>query len=83
MIKILLGILVVALCLTGVIIWMVLAWIMCVFLSVYVYKPYALYWFILSFVGLAYLFKSIIGINIFKGLVKLWDNIGKYLDLDD
>jgi hypothetical protein len=81
--KILLTILVGALCLVVVMIWIGLAWIICLFLSVYVYEPAALYWFILSLVGLSYLFKLIVGINIFKGIVKLWNNIGKYLDLND
>jgi len=80
--KIFLGILVVALSLTVVITWIVLAWIMCVFLSIYIYEPYALYWFILSLISVYYIFKSITRINIFKGIVKLWGNIGKYLDLD-
>jgi len=78
----LLGILLTALSLTFIIIWVGLAWIICVFLSIYIYEPYALYWFILSLVGLSYIFKLIVGINIFKGIVKLWNNIGKYLDLD-
>jgi len=81
--KILLGILVVALSLTVVIIWIGLAWIMCVFLSICVYEPYAFYWFILSLIAVYYLFKLMIGINIFKGIVELWNNIGKYLDLND
>lgn len=80
--KILLGILVAALSLTVIIIWIGLAWIICVFLSVYVYEPAAFYWFILSLIGVSYLFKLIIGMNILKGIVKLWDNIGKYLDLN-
>ena len=81
--KILLGILLGALSLTVAITWIVLAWIMCVFLSVYVYEPYALYWFILGLISVYYIFKSITRINIFKGIVKLWNNIGKYLDLND
>jgi len=80
--RILLTILIGALCLSVVIIWVVLAWIICLFLSVYVYEPAALYWFILSLVGLSYIFKLIAGINIFKGIVKIWNNIGKYLGLD-
>jgi hypothetical protein len=81
--KILYSILVAALSLTVIIIWISLAWIICLFLSVYVYEPAALYWLILSLVGLSYIFKLIVGINIFKGIVKLWNNIGKYLDLND
>jgi len=81
--KILFSILVAALSLTVIIIWIGLAWIICLFLSVYVYEPAALYWFILSLVGLSYIFKLIVGINIFKGIMKLWNNIGKYLDLND
>lgn len=54
---------------------------MCVFLSVYAYEPYALYWFILGLISVYYIFKSITRVNIFKGVVKLWDSIGKYLDL--
>ena len=80
--KILLSVLVVALSLAIIIMWVLLAWTMCVFLSVYVYKPYALYWFILSFISIYYLFKLLTGINIFKGLIILWDNIGKYLDIN-
>jgi len=80
--KILLTILLGALCLVVVMIWIGLAWIMCVFLSVCVYEPYALYWFILSLIAVYYLFNLMIGINIFKGIVELWNNIGKYLDLD-
>ena len=81
--KILLGILAGALSLAVIIIWIGLAWVICVFLSVYVYEPAALYWFILSLIGVSYLFKLIIGMNIFKGIKKLWNNIGKYLDLDN
>ena len=81
--KILLGILVGALSLAVIIMWIGLAWIMCLFLSVCVYEPYALYWFILSIIAVYYLFKLMIGINIFKGIVELWNNIGKYLDLDN
>ena len=80
--KILLTILIGALCLAGVMIWMVLAWIICCFLSVYVYEPYAIFWLILGFISLGYLWRSIIRINAFKGLVKVWSNIGKYLDLE-
>lgn len=79
--KILLTVLVGALCFISVIIWIILAWIMCVFLSVYAYEPYALYWFILGLISVYYIFKSITRVNIFKGVVKLWDSIGKYLDL--
>jgi len=81
--KILLGILLTALSLSVVIIWICLAWIICVFLSVYVYEPAALYWFIIGLIGVSYLFKLIIGMNIFKGITRLWDNIGKYLGLND
>ena len=81
--KILLGILVTALSLTVIIIWIGLAWIVCVFLSVYIYEEAALYWFIFSMIGVFYLFKLIIGMNIFKGIIKIWDNIGKYLNLND
>jgi len=81
--KILLGILIGALSLAVIIIWIGLAWIICVFLSVHVYEPAALYWFILSMVGIYYLFKKIIGMDIFKGIVKIRNNIGKYLDLDN
>ena len=80
--KILLTILMGALCLAGVMIWIGLAWIICCFLSVYVYEPFAIFWFILSFVSLGYLWRSIIRINALKELVKGWSNIGKYLDLD-
>ena len=80
--KILLTILMGALCLAGVIIWIGLAWIICCFLSVYVYEPFTIFWFILSFVSLGYLCKSIIRINTLNGLVKGWSNIRKYLDLD-
>jgi hypothetical protein len=80
--KILLTILMGALCLTGVMIWIGFAWIICCFLSVYVYEPFAIFWFILSFVSLGYLWKSIIRINTLNGLVKGWSNIRKYLDLD-
>ena len=80
--KVLLTILIGALCLAGVMIWMGLAWIICCFLSVYVYGPCAIFWLILSFVGLGYLWISIIRMNALKGLVKGWNNIGKYLDLD-
>jgi len=79
--KILLSLLVGALCFVSVIIWIILAWIICVFLSFYVYEPYALYWFILGLISVYYVFKSITRVNIFKGIVKLWDNIEKYLDL--
>ena len=80
--KILLTILMGALCLAGVMIWIGLAWIICCFLSVYVYEPFAIFWFILGFVSLGYLWKSIIRINTLNGLVKGWSNIRKYLDLD-
>lgn len=81
--KIFFGILVVAISLTVVVMWIVLAWIICMFLSVYVYESYALYWFIFGLISVYYIFKSITRINIFKGIVKLWNNIGKYLDLND
>jgi len=81
--KIFLGILVVAISLAVVVMWIVLAWIICMFLSVCIYEPYALYWFILGLISVYYIFKSITRMNIFKGIVKLWDNIGKYLDLND
>ena len=80
--KILLTILMGALCLAGVMIWIGLAWIICCFLSIYVYEPFAIFWFILSFVSLGYLWKSIIRINTLNGLVKGWGNIRKYLNLD-
>lgn len=80
--KILLTILMGALCLAGVMIWIGLAWIICCFLSIYVYEPFAIFWFILSFVSLGYLWKSIVRINTLNGLVKGWSNIRKYLNLD-
>ena len=80
--KILLTILVGALCLAGVMIWMALAWIICCFLSIYIYEPYAIFWLILGLVGLGYLWRSIIRMNALKGIVKGWSDIGKYLDLE-
>jgi hypothetical protein len=80
--KILLIILIVALGLTGIMTWIVLAWIISILLSFYIYKLDVIYWFILSFVMLGFLGKSIIKINSLKGLVKFWNNIRKYFDLD-
>ena len=83
--KILLAILVVALSLTSLMIWVGLAFSICCILSaVDSVDSYGLViaYFVLSFVSLGYLWKSIIRMNTLKGLVKIWNNIGKYLDLD-
>jgi len=83
--KILLAILVVAISLIILMIWISLAFSICCILSVV--DSVDSFWlviayFVLSFIGLGYIGKSIIRINTLKGLVKIWNNIGKYLDLD-
>jgi len=83
--KILLAILVVAISLFILMIWIGLAFGICCILSVVDSVDsfgLVIAYFVLSFVSFGYLGKSIIRINALKGLVKIWDNIWKYLDLD-
>ena len=83
--KILLAILVVAISLIIFMIWISLAFGICCILSVVDQMDsfgLVIIYFVLSFIGLGYLGKTIIKMSIFRGLVKIWNNIGKCLDLD-
>ncbi|MBA7513369.1 hypothetical protein ES705_05384 [subsurface metagenome] len=83
--KILLAILVVVLSLISLMIWIGLAFNICIILSVVDSVDsfgLVIAYFVLSFVSLGYLWKSIIRMNALKGLVKIRNNIWKYLDLD-
>lgn len=79
--KILIGILMLALNLIAIMVWGCLAFIMACLADVYVSHSWLIVWgtFILSFIGLGYLGGAIIKINIFKGLVKIWEWLFDYI----
>jgi len=60
--------------LSSVLAWGLISWTICVFLSIYIYKPFAPIWLILSFVGTTYLLKSIIKIKPLKNIVKKFND---------